>query len=135
MLHLHLHLCRHRASGVVADDASTISGSTTLTSTTTTTGIQLPTRRSSVSGEMLRSDVSLSLQKRATRWEGQGESEADSKPDWQKGIQPRAAGEQARLGVGFHHWMLSSTSPYSNPPAHVSYRPCSLVLHRPARGP
>jgi hypothetical protein len=88
VLHLHLHLHRHRASGVVADDALTISRSTTLMSMTTMTGIQLPTCCSSMSGEMLRSDASLSSQKWATRWEGQGESEADSKPDWQKGIQP-----------------------------------------------
>ena len=95
MLHLHLHLRWHQVLGIVADDASMISGSTTLTSMTMTTGIQLPMRRSSVSGKMLRLDASLSSQKQATRWEGQGESEADSKPDWQKGIQPQAAGEQA----------------------------------------
>jgi hypothetical protein len=95
VLHLHLHLHQHWALGVVVDDASAISRSTMLTRMMTTTVIQLPTRHSSVSSKMLHSDVSLLSQKWATRWEGQGESEADSKPDWQKGIQPRVAGEQA----------------------------------------
>ena len=63
MLHLHLHLRRRWALGIVADDAPMISRSMMLMSTTMMTGIQLPTRRSSMSGEMLRSDASLSLQK------------------------------------------------------------------------
>jgi hypothetical protein len=44
-----------------------ISGSTMLTSTTITTGIQLPTCRLNVSGEMLCLDTSLSSQKQGNK--------------------------------------------------------------------
>ena len=55
------------ASGVMADDASMISGSTMLTSTMTTTRIQLLMRCSSMISEMLHLDASPSLQKRGDK--------------------------------------------------------------------
>jgi hypothetical protein len=83
------------ASGIMVDDVLMISGSTTLISTMMTTRIQLPTCHLSISGKMLCSDTSPLSQKWGNKVGRARGSEADEKPNWQKGIQPQAAGEQA----------------------------------------